>query len=154
MRSVREAAVTRAVPLAARLSMRAVVLPSVVLTSVLVSCLLHANLVHAAAQPSLNVYFQSTLKDAAYQKATFDRVAGKWKSPAAAGLPKVGSKAVVQTVIARDGKLVSATVSMESGSKKWDDAALAAVRSSAPFGALPASYKFPTVEAHFHFSLK
>jgi TonB family protein len=111
-------------------------------------------LAFAVAQPSLNVYFQSTLTDTAYQKATFDRVARSWKSPAASALPKVGSKTVVQAVIARDGRLASATLSLASGSKKWDEAALAAVRSSAPFGALPAAYKYPTVEAHFHFALK
>ena len=35
-------------------------------------------LAFAVAQPSLNVYFQSTLTDTAYQKATFDRVARSW----------------------------------------------------------------------------
>ena len=107
-----------------------------------------------AAQPALNVYFQSTLKDTAYQKATFDRVAKKWKSPAASAMPKVGTKSVVQAVIARDGRLVSATVSMESGSAKWDEAARAAVRAAAPFSPLPADYRFDTVQAHFHFALK
>ena len=36
----------------------------------------------AAGQASLNVYFQSTLKDAGYQKKVFQKVAAAWKAPA------------------------------------------------------------------------
>jgi len=104
-----------------------------------------------AATPALNVYFQSTLKDAVYQKKTFDRVAKTWKTPRAT--PKVGAKTVVQAVIAKDGKLASASVSMSSGVKEWDDAALAAVKKAAPYDPLPAGYKYPSLEAHFHVSV-
>ncbi len=104
--------------------------------------------VAAAPQPSLNAYFQSTLKDTAYQKKVFDRVAAAWKMPPSR--PKVGKKSVVQSVIAKDGKLVSAVVSMESGSKAWDDAALAAVKAAAPFDPLPAGYGYSTLQVHFH----
>jgi len=107
----------------------------------------------AAATPSLNVYFQSTLKDAAYQKKTFDRVAKTWKAPGKSGQPKVGAKTVVQAVIAKDGKLVSTTVSTSSGSKAWDDAAKKAVESAAPFDPLPSGFSYPTLEAHFHVAL-
>ncbi len=104
--------------------------------------------VTAAPQPSLNAYFQSTLKDTAYQKKVFDKVAAAWKMPSSR--PKVGKKTVVQSVIAKDGKLVSAMVSMQSGSKAWDDAALRAVKTAAPFDPLPAGYGYPTLEVHFH----
>lgn len=103
---------------------------------------------HAAGRPSLNVYFQSTLKDPAYQKQVFQKVAGIWKAPASA--PAVGKKCVVQAVISRDGRVQNAFVSMESGVKAWDKAALAAVEKSSPFPALPASYEQKTLEAHFH----
>ena len=106
-----------------------------------------------AGKPSLNAYFQSTLADEGYQKKTFSRVASAWKTPPAKAFPKVGSKAVVQAVIAKDGKLASTTVSMSSGSRTWDDAALAAVKKAAPFDALPASYKYPSLEVHFHVSV-
>ena len=105
----------------------------------------------AAGKPSLNVYFQKTLTDAAYQKKVFDKVAKLWKIPAS--LPAVGRKTVVQAVIARDGKLASAMVTMESGAKAWDDAALAAVKAAAPFDPLPKAYGFPSVEVHFHVAL-
>lgn len=103
-----------------------------------------------AAQASLNVYFQATLKDDAYQKKTFSRVAKAWKAPPSSAIPKVGSKAVVRAVIAKDGKLVSANLWMESGSKRWDDASVAAVKAAAPFDPLPTGYKYPTIEVHFH----
>jgi protein TonB len=107
----------------------------------------------AAGRPSLNAYFQSNLTDAAYQKKTFDRVAKAWKTPATSQVPDVGKKTVVQAVIAKDGKLVSAVVSMKSGKKGWDDAALKAVKSASPFDPLPAGFKPPSVEVHFHVSV-
>jgi protein TonB len=107
----------------------------------------------AAGRASLNVYFQSNLKDAAYQKKTFDRVVKAWKAPEASQIPEVGKKTVVQSVIAKDGKLVSAVVSMSSGKKGWDAAALAAVKSAAPFDPLPATFGAPTIEVHFHVSV-
>ena len=105
----------------------------------------------AAGRPSLNVYFQSTLADQAYQKKTFDRVAKTWKTPKKT--PAVGAKTVVQAVIAKDGRLASATVSMSSGVKEWDDAALAMVKRAAPYDPLPAGYEYPSLEAHFHVSV-
>jgi protein TonB len=105
----------------------------------------------AAGKPSLNVYFQKTLTDTACQKKIFQKVAKGWKAPAS--VPAVGKKTVVQAVITKDGKLASTMVSMESGVKAWDDAALAAVRGSAPFGPLPKDSGYPSVQVHFHFAL-
>jgi len=102
----------------------------------------------AAGQASLNVYFQSTLKDAGYQKKVFQKVAAAWKAPAT--FPKAGKKCVVQAVLSRDGRVQSAFVSTESGVKAWDKASLAAVESSSPFPPLPESYAHKTLEAHFH----
>ena len=107
----------------------------------------------AAGRASLNVYFQSNLKDTAYQKKTFDRVVKAWKAPEASQTPDVGRKTVVQSVIAKDGKLVSAVVSMSSGKKGWDAAALAAVKSAAPFDPLPGNFGASTIEVHFHVSV-
>ena len=107
----------------------------------------------AAGRPALNAYFQSNLTDTSYQKKTFDRVAKAWKTPAASQTPEVGKKTVVQSVIAKDGKLVSAVVSLSSGKKGWDAAALAAVRTAAPFDPLPGSYGASTIEVHFHVSV-
>lgn len=107
----------------------------------------------AAGRPSLNAFFQSTFSDAAYQKKTFDRVAKAWKSPVAAAYPKVGAKTVVQAVLSRDGRVMSTLVSTESGSKEWDAAARKGVEDAAPFDPLPAGYKPPTLEVHFHFSV-
>lgn len=107
----------------------------------------------AAGRPSLNAYFQSNLTDTSYQKKTFDKVAKAWKPPAASQIPEVGKKTVVQAVIGRDGALTSAVVSMKSGKKGWDDAALKAVKSASPFDPLPAGFKPPSVEVHFHVSV-
>jgi len=38
-----------------------------------------------------------------------------------------------------------------TGSKPWDDAAIAAVKAAAPFAPLPKTYPHPTLEVHFHF---
>ena len=105
----------------------------------------------AQGRPSLNVYFQSTLKDASYQKAVFQKVASTWKAPSSS--PAVGKKSVVQATISRDGRVQNAFVSMESGVKAWDKAALAAVEASSPFPKLPAAYEHKTLEAHFHFAV-
>ena len=107
----------------------------------------------AAGRASLNVYFQSNLKNTGYQNRTFEKVVRTWKAPAASQTPEVGRKTVVQAVIAKDGKLISATVSMSSGKKGWDAAALAAVKSAAPFEPLPEGFAAPTVEVHFHVSV-
>jgi protein TonB len=104
----------------------------------------------ASGHPKLNAYFQPALTDAPYQQKAFARVAKQWKQPAQAPAP--GSKAVVQALIGADGKLLSAVVSLGSGSKQWDAAALAAVQKAAPFDRFPAGYKLPTLEAHFHVS--
>ncbi|MGZ5382283.1 MAG: TonB family protein, partial [Thermoanaerobaculia bacterium] len=107
----------------------------------------------AAGRPSLNAYFQSNLTDTAYQKKTFDRVAKAWKTPVAAQIPEVGKKTVVQAVIMKNGKLVSAVVSTSSGKKGWDTAVLATVRTAAPFDPLPGNYEASTIEVHFHVSV-
>lgn len=107
----------------------------------------------AAGRPSLNVYFQSNLTDTAYQKKTFDKVVRAWKAPAAVQIPEVGKKTVVQAVFKKDGTLVSAMVSMKTGKKGWDEAALAAVKAAAPFDPLPGNYGAAVIEVHFHFSV-
>ena len=107
----------------------------------------------AAQRPSLECYFQKTFQDTAYQKRTFQKVAAKWKAPAEEEIPPVGKKAVVQAVITKDGSLATTEISTSSGKKGWDAAALKAVTSAAPFGPLPDSYGYPTVQVHFHVSV-
>lgn len=104
----------------------------------------------AAGRTQMQSYFQSTMQNKAYEDKTFARVAKNWRQPPAKHLPALGKKTVVQTVIARDGKLVSAKVSLESGSPAWDAAVLGAIKKSAPFEPLPPDYGYPTVEVHFH----
>jgi len=107
----------------------------------------------AAAKPSLQAHFQSTLQDASYQKKVFDRVVKAWKRPAAAAFPKVGAKAVVQAVLSRDGRIVSTLVSTSSGSKEWDAAARKGVEEAAPYDPFPEAFLQKTLEVHFHFSV-
>lgn len=114
---------------------------------------LAAALVLSAAQPSLECYFQTTLKDPAYQKRTFEKVAAKWKTPLPKEIPPVGKKTVVQAVITKDGALATTEISTSSGKKGWDAAALRAVKAAAPFDPLPAGYGYPTVQVHFHVSV-
>ena len=107
----------------------------------------------AAGRPSLECYFQTTLTDGAYQKKTYEKVAAKWKSPPAAEIPAVGKKTVVQAVITKDGTLATTEISTSSGKKGWDAAALKAVRAAAPFDPLPAGFRYPSVQVHFHVSV-
>ena len=81
-----------------------------------------------AATASLNIHWPTSLTDKTYQKKTFDKVVKVWKTPPSAVFPQTGKKAVVQTVIGKDGKVVSATLTTQSGSKKWDEIALNLVR--------------------------
>lgn len=104
----------------------------------------------AQGSPQLQAFFQPELTSAPYQQKAYAQVASKWKQPGRKGLPAVGRKTVVQAVIGRDGKLISAVVSMESGSKTWDAAALSAVKKAAPFAALPEGFAPATLDAHFH----
>lgn len=106
----------------------------------------------AGGHAQLQTYFQGSLSNADYQKKVFERVGRAYKQPSAKHAPKPGKKAIVQAVVSQDGKLVSTSVLMESGSKVWDDAALAAVKKAAPFPPLPKDYGAPTVEVHFHLS--
>ena len=104
----------------------------------------------AGGQPRLQSFFQSSLSSASYQKKVYERVARNWRQPGAKQSPALGRKTVVQALVGRDGKLVSVSVTEESGSKAWDAAALSAVKKAAPFEPLPASYTSPTLEVHFH----
>ena len=107
-------------------------------------------LLSAAPQAQLQLYFQNNLADAAYQQQVFNRVAKHWAMPAPQDAPKPGEKTVVQVLIDGEGKILSAAVSMQSGSAKWDDAALGAVKRAAPFPALPKSLGATSLEFHVH----
>jgi protein TonB len=104
----------------------------------------------ASAKPQLQTFFQSTLTSTAYQQKVFDKYAKAWKQPKETPAP--GKKTVVRATIGRDGKLVSAVVGLASGSRAWDDAALAAVKKAAPFDPLPAEVAYPSLEVDFHVS--
>ena len=98
--------------------------------------------------PRFNAYFASAFTDAAYQKTAADKVLKGWKPVAG---PETGKKTVLIAIIARDGKLTGLRDHLMTGSKPWDDAAIAAVKAAAPFDPLPPTYTHPTLEVHFHF---
>lgn len=106
------------------------------------------SLVFSVAHPNLQVFFQSNLASVAYQQGVFQKVAKQLTVPAAK--PAVGRKTVVQAIIARNGAVMSTTVSLESGSKPWDQAALNAVKRASPFAPLPKDFAAESVEVHFH----
>ena len=110
------------------------------------SVLLALSLLLPAAR--FNAYFTPAFTDAAYQKETAAKVLKAWKPPAAA---PTGKKTVLIALIAKDGTLSGLRDHLLSGSKPWDDAAIAAVKGAAPFAPLPKSWAFATMEVHFHF---
>ena len=97
-----------------------------------------------------NAYFTPAFTDAAYQKEAAAKVLKAWKPPASA---PAGKKTVLIALIAKDGTLSGLRDHLMTGFKPWDDAAIAAVRSAAPFAPLPKSWGFPTMEVHFHFEV-
>ena len=107
-------------------------------------------LMSAAPQAQLQLYFQNNLADSAYQQQVFNRVAKRWVLPAAKDAPKPGEKTVVQVLIDGNGQILSAVISLQSGSPKWDEAALAAVKRAAPFPALPKTLGATSLEFHVH----
>ncbi len=104
----------------------------------------------AEAAPRLQVFFASDFTDREYQKESYSKVAASWTMPAK--MPPEGSKAVVVVVILRDGKGADVRLHFQSGSQEWDDAAVVAVKSAAPFSPLPKGYGRDSVEVHFHFA--
>ncbi len=106
----------------------------------------------AKGRAQLQTFFQGSLTSTSYQQKVFDRFARKYRQPGSKHFPKPGQRSVIQAVIGKDGKLVSTVLSMESGSKVWDEAALSAVKKAAPFPPLPDDYAAPTLEVHFHVS--
>ncbi len=114
----------------------------------LTALLLFTPVALAAGRANLQAYFQQTLTSTDYQQKAFAKVATKWRQPSRK--PALGKKAVVQVLIGSDGKLLSAELSLKSGSDPWDQAALSAVKKAAPFPPLPKSFPAPSVEAHFH----
>jgi protein TonB len=98
--------------------------------------------------PRFTAYFTPAFTDTAYQKIAADKVLKAWKAPA--GAP-VGKKTVLIALIAKDGSLSGLRDHMTTGFKPWDDAAIAAVKTAAPFPPLPKSWGYPTMEVHFHF---
>ncbi|XXF77220.1 energy transducer TonB [Myxococcaceae bacterium GXIMD 01537] len=115
-----------------------------------VAALALAPMALAAGGPRLQTFFQADLRSASYQKKVYERVARNWKQPPPKQAPAPGKKVIVQALIAQDGKLLSSTITTESGSKAWDASVLSAVKKSAPFEPLPAGFTSPTLEVHFH----
>jgi TonB family protein len=105
--------------------------------------------VATAGGARLQVFFAADFKDQAYQQAVYKKAGAAWRQPAAH--PKAGSKSVVIATILRDGTAPGPRLHHPSGSKEWDDAALAAVGRAQPFGPLPKGYAPSSVEVHFHF---
>lgn len=99
----------------------------------------------------LNVFFASDFKDAAYQREAFDKVLKAWTP--AAPLPPPGKKAVVISTVGRDGKLLDAYFNAMTGNRPFDQEALRAVKSAAPFPPLPKLFPRDTVEVHWHFEV-
>ncbi len=125
--------------------------PATILLVLMIGMMLVAvpPLYSALAAPKLHVFFASDFTDQEYQKKAYSKVASLWVMPSA--MPPEGNKAVVIVVILRDGKGADVRLTFESGSQAWDDAAVAAVKNSIPFAALPQGYGRDSVEVHFHF---
>jgi protein TonB len=102
----------------------------------------------AAAAPKWTCYFQSTLTDNAYQSVAVARIHKHWRAPKAH--PAQGKKAVIRTVLGKDGAIRSNDLHLSSGSKAWDESVLSAISAAGPFPPLPKSYAYETVELDCH----
>ena len=72
-----------------------------------------------------------------------------WGYPA--GANGVEGDVVVDFVIARNGKLQSATIIRGSGVKALDEEALSAIRKASPFSPIPSEYKIANLQIRAHF---
>ncbi len=75
------------------------------------------------------------------------RIKRNWRPPTADNSKRV----VAMFTIAKDGRLLNLSVQQTSGTKVVDDAALSAVRLSAPFPPLPAGHRDNSVQVQFTF---
>lgn len=82
-----------------------------------------------------------------YMKEVERRIKANW-SPPNGGQSK---KVVLLFTIARDGRLLSLKIAKSSGYKADDDAAISAVKLTAPFKPLPPEYKGSSVDINFTF---
>ena len=82
-----------------------------------------------------------------YMKEVERRIKANWTPPNGGQSKKV----VLLFTIARDGRLLSLKVVRSSGFKADDDAAIAAVKLTAPFRPLPAEYRGSSVDINFTF---
>lgn len=82
-----------------------------------------------------------------YMKEVERRIKANW-SPPNGGQSK---KVVLLFTIARDGRLLSLKIAKSSGFKADDDAAISAVKLTAPFRPLPPEYKGSSVDINFTF---
>lgn len=93
------------------------------------------------------VAIQKTVDFEPYMNELQRQIKSNWNPP-------YGSKAK-QTVllfkIAKDGKLLSCSIEKSSGNQKFDNAAIKAVKITAPFKALPKEYAESSVDINFTF---
>lgn len=82
-----------------------------------------------------------------YMKEVERRIKSNWTPPNGGQNKKI----VLLFKIAKDGRLLSLSVQKSSGSKSDDDAAIAAVKLTAPFRPLPPEYKGASVDINFTF---
>lgn len=82
-----------------------------------------------------------------FMKNLQEKIKRNWNPPQVNSAQKV----VVKMKIAKDGQLLSVNIIKSSGVQIVDNAAMYAVRASAPFNPLPADCKEPSVDVEFTF---
>lgn len=82
-----------------------------------------------------------------YMRELQRRIKINWNPPK----ESKSNKVVLVFKIAKDGRLLSCSVAKSSGLQKADQAALDAVKNSAPFRALPKEYRQSSVDIQFNF---
>jgi protein TonB len=110
-----------------------------------------ATLTVRAAGVSIRGYFTSAFTDTKYQAKMVQQVIAAWKNPSA--LPAAGKKTVVILQINHAGKIAVQRLHLSSGSKAFDQAAQDCLQRAAPFDPLPANFRYPYMEVHFHFEV-
>ena len=75
------------------------------------------------------------------------RIKRNWSPPS----DNRNKRVVAIFTIARDGRLVGIRIQQSSGVQSADDAAMAAIRASAPFNPLPVNYRGKDIDVQFIF---
>ncbi len=103
------------------------------------------------SQPVFSSQKQPSVDFGPYMRNVQNKIKKNWKPPEE---KRRFARATVIFTLDKNGKIKKYNIKKSSGIKEYDKSAIKALKSSAPFGALPKEYKGKTVDVHFNFDYR